>query len=112
MTLVRILILTGLVLAAFPIDAAQRTEMVERLQARAEWVWQTCDRDPEFCAEAASAWHGFIDRAEAALVVSFEFVRMALFTDPPVATGDVEQSVRHGTLTRADLEPAWSAPRP
>lgn len=110
MTLVRILILTAIVLVAFPLEAEERAQMVERVQVRIEWIWQTCERDPQFCTNAVTAWQGFLTHAEDALVVSFEFVRMALFTDPKQAADGAEQPT--GTLTRADLEPAWAAPGP
>lgn len=107
MSLIRILIIGGLALAAIPMEAQQRAELTERLQLRATWILQTCERDPKFCSDAAVAWQGFVERAEDALVVSFQFVRMALFTDPKTQPAATQTD---GTLTRADLAPAWSTP--
>ena len=83
-----------------------------------------CGRNPEACVVGGKVATAIGHRAEAGARTIFEFVSTKLTdgksapADEPVrtigvsATGSVKDGVAKGTLTPADLKPAWHAPVP
>jgi hypothetical protein len=111
----------GLVVLLLPTDERQQARLYGTAVATVERVTTFCDRNAQTCATGAEFWATFVKKAEfgARIAVDLatssgrkgeEAVPTPVRVEPPAAKARPEPRVQpsvRGTLTPADLTPAW-----
>jgi hypothetical protein len=119
MFLIRMMFWLSLVVLVLPTDAQQQARLYQTAVATVERITTFCDRNAKACAAGAEAWSIFLKKAEFGARVAFDLVssRTRSNEEAPAARPQ-PASVRsqpeprpapqaRGTLTPADLAPAW-----
>ncbi|SRR5581483_11049108 len=115
MFLIRVAFWLGLVVLLLPTDERQQARLYGTAVATVERVSTFCDRNPQACALGAEVWATFLRKAEFGARMAMDLVTASARRDeerqspdlqPSSARRGVEPEAR-GTLTPADLAPAW-----
>jgi uncharacterized protein DUF5330 len=105
----------GLVVLLMPTDAQQQARLYHTATAAVERATTFCDRNAKTCATAAETWATFLKKAEfgARLVgdlISSSGRQSQDAAQPPRHNTSANSSEPRGTLSAADMQPAWRAP--
>ena len=92
------------------IDATQAVTLASAAVSDARGF---CDRQPDACAVGGKVAVAIGHKAEAGARTLFEFISAKL-TEKPAPAGKILPAMApgNGTLTPADMQPAWHAPVP
>lgn len=105
----------GVVVLLMPTDSQQQARLYTTATAAVERATTFCDRNATTCAKAAETWATFLKKAEfgARLVgdlISSSGRQSPDATQPPRHNTSANGSEPRGTLSAADMQPAWRAP--
>jgi hypothetical protein len=106
------------VVLLMPTDEGQQARLYETAAATVERATTFCDRNPNTCAAGSELWTTFIKKAEFAARMAIELVNNRNRHPEPLPSGPASDSAgvqprlgaqpaSRGTLTPADLGPAW-----
>jgi Family of unknown function (DUF5330) len=126
MFLIRVAFWLGLVVLLLPTDERQQARLYTTALATVERATTFCDRNAQACAVAAQLWATFLKKAEFGARIAIDLVSSGGQRDegaasqpfarqqPTSATAPVKAKAEpklpagdRGTLTPADLAPAW-----
>jgi len=131
MSLIRLLVLAGVVLALVPADREARDAFFARVNEQVSWALSACERNPESCDHLQQAsrevmaklqhgaaivlhhtWLSFSNTESSSPTLSVPAARLPAAEEvspgqEPVTANELPEN----TLTRADLRIDWSAPR-
>lgn len=115
MFLIRVAFWLGLVVLLLPTDERQQARLYGTAVATVERVSTFCERNPQACAVGAEVWATFLRKAEFGARMAIEIVTSSGRRDeerpgPGVQPSSTKRGVdpeARGTLTPADLAPAW-----
>ena len=121
MFLIRVAFWVGLAVLLLPTDERQQARLYSTAVATVERVTTFCDRNAQACAAGAELWATFVKKAEFGARMAIDLVssggrkdedartpRSASASKPPRASrAQGARPPRRGTLTPADLTPAW-----
>jgi hypothetical protein len=102
-------------LAVLPTDERQQARLYSTAVTTVERVTTFCDRNAQACAAGAELWAIFVKKAEFGARMAIDLVSTSgrqdedaasLRTQPASVKGKPAPAAR-GTLTPADLTPAW-----
>ena len=60
----RTAVVAGIAIALMPSEPESQQALISSAREKAVWVMTYCDREPETCTTAGSAWSGFLAKAE------------------------------------------------
>jgi hypothetical protein len=115
MFLIRVGFWVGLAVLLLPTDERQQARLYSTAVTTVERVTTFCDRNAQACAAGAELWAIFVKKAEFGARMAIDLVSTSgrqdedaasLRTQPASAKGKPAPAAR-GTLTPADLTPAW-----
>ena len=115
MFLIRVGFWVGLAVLLLPTDERQQARLYSTAVTTVERVTTFCDRNAQACAAGAELWTIFVKKAEFGARMAIDLVSTSgrqdedaasLRTQPASAKGKPAPAAR-GTLTPADLTPAW-----
>ena len=115
MFLIRVGFWVGLAVLLLPTDERQQARLYSTAVTTVERVTTFCDRNAQACAAGAELWAIFVKKAEFGARMAIDLVSMSgrqdedaasLRTQPASVKGKPAPAAR-GTLTPADLTPAW-----
>ncbi|MEZ5923894.1 MAG: hypothetical protein R3D57_05865 [Hyphomicrobiaceae bacterium] len=93
MFLFRAAVVAGIAIALMPSDPDRQQALIGSAREKAVWVMTYCDREPETCTQAGTAWSAFLAKAEFAGRLVAEIVSYQVESDQPkvrrVATAKV-----------------------
>jgi hypothetical protein len=115
MFLIRVAFWLGLVVLLLPTDERQQARLYGTAVATVERVSTFCDRNPQACALGAEVWATFLRKAEFGARMAMDLVTASARRDEERPSPDLQPSSTRrgvepearGTLTPADLAPAW-----
>ena len=127
MFLIRVAFWVGLAVLLLPTDERQQARLYGTAVATVERVTTFCDRNAQACAAGAELWATFVKKAEFGARVAIDLVSSGGRKDEdaasprsqPASPGECQGQARvqargqgcprrvRGTLTPADLAPAW-----
>ncbi len=130
MFLLRLAFWLGLIVLLLPSDEHQQAQLYSNAVATVERVTTFCDRNPETCTAGAEFWATFAKQAEFGARVAIDLVKSGVRREeaapvPTPVSAEAErirampelrpelrreprpQRAPRGTLTPADLTPAW-----
>jgi hypothetical protein len=103
MSLVRTGIVLSAVIALLPSDPASREALYARTSQLAHEAMTYCDRNAQTCRKAAEVWDDLSDKAVFAAGLAGDLV----VRYGQLSQDEAARDASLGTLTQADLEPAW-----
>jgi len=115
MFLIRVGFWVGLAVLLLPTDERQQARLYSTAVTTVERVTTFCDRNAHACAAGAELWAIFVKKAEFGARMAIDLVSTSgrqdedaasLRTQPASVKGKPAPAAR-GTLTPADLTPAW-----
>ena len=115
MFLIRVGFWVGLAVLLLPTDERQQARLYSTAVTTVERVTTFCDRNAQACAAGAELWAIFVKKAEFGARMAIDLVSTSgrqdedaasLGTQPASVKGKPAPAAR-GTLTPADLTPAW-----
>ena len=112
MFLIRVGFWVGLAVLLLPTDERQQARLYSTAVTTVERVTTFCDRNAQACAAAAELWAIFVKKAEFGARMAIDLVSSSgrqdedARTQPASVKGKPAPAAR-GTLTPADLTPAW-----
>lgn len=115
MFLIRVGFWVGLAVLLLPTDERQQARLYSTAVTTVERVTTFCDRNAQACTAGAELWAIFLKKAEFGARMAIDLVSTSgrqdedaasLRTQPASAKGKPAPAAR-GTLTPADLTPAW-----
>jgi hypothetical protein len=115
MFLIRVGFWVGLAVLLLPTDERQQARLYSTAVTTVERVTTFCDRNAQACAAGAELWAIFVKKAEFGARMAIDLVSTSgrqeedaasLRTQPASVKGKPAPAAR-GTLTPADLTPAW-----
>ena len=115
MFLIRVGFWVGLAVLLLPTDERQQARLYSTAVTTVERVTTFCDRNAQACAAGAELWAIFVKKAEFGARMAIDLVSSsgrkdedaaAPRTQPTSVKGKPAPAAR-GTLTPADLTPAW-----
>ena len=115
MFLIRVGFWVGLAVLLLPTDERQQARLYSTAVTTVERVTTFCDRNAQACAAGAELWAIFVKKAEFGARMAIDLVSTSgrqdedaasLRTQPASVKGKPAPAAR-GTLTPADLAPAW-----
>ena len=115
MFLIRVGFWVGLAVLLLPTDERQQARLYSTAVTTVERVTTFCDRNAQACAAGAELWAIFLKKAEFGARMAIDLVSTSgrqdedaasPRTQPASAKGKPAPAAR-GTLTPADLTPAW-----
>lgn len=126
MFLIRVAFWVGLVVLLLPTDERQQARLYGSTVAAVERIVTFCDRNAQACAAGAELWATFLKKAEFGARIAVDLVSSGGRRDeeagpmrpqPASATSRPEPRTltlpsSRGTLTPADLAPAWRGQPP
>ncbi len=115
MFLIRVGFWVGLAVLLLPTDERQQARLYSTAVTTVERVTTFCDRNPQTRASGAKPWAIFVKKAEFGARMAIDLVSSSGRQDEdPAAPRTQPASVKNkpapaarGTLTPADLTPAW-----
>ena len=126
MFLIRMAFWVGLVVVLLPTDERQQARLYGTAVATVERVTTFCDRNAQACAAGAELWSTFVKKAEFGARMAIDLATSSGRKDEdagaatqPAASAKVKPEAKpepsghqvpaavRGTLTPADLTPAW-----
>jgi len=120
MFLIRAAFWIGLVVLLLPSDERQQARLYATAAAAIERATTFCDRNAQMCAASAELWAKFVRKAEFAARMAIDLATSSGSRSEEGQPAPIEPSslqgrgapaspppARRGTLTPADLEPAW-----
>jgi hypothetical protein len=124
MFLIRVAFWLGLVVLLLPTDERQQARLYNTALATVERAATFCERNAQACTVAAQLWATFVKKAEFGARMAIDLLSSdgrreeapspAAHTQPASSPANVKAKVEpkppatgRGTLTRADLAPAW-----
>ncbi len=119
MFLIRLAFWIGLVVLLLPTDERQQAKLYGTAMATVERVTTFCDRNGQLCAASADFWAMFVRKAEFGARIVVNLVSSSGHKDEVTPAVEVEPAdfkrrpeprtypPAQGTLTPADLSPAW-----
>lgn len=117
MFLIRLAFWLGVVVLLLPTDAQQQARVYNTAVTTIERVTTFCDRNARTCTVAGEAWATFLKKAEFGARLLGDLMSSggrqggSDASRVPASTQGVDATGR-GTLSSADLEPAWRGPAP
>jgi hypothetical protein len=107
----------GVVVLVLPTDAQQQARLAAKASAAVTHVSTFCDRNPATCVKGAEYWAVFVKKAEFGGRLAWDLVNerksMTLESQPHIApTAQPQPEPPRGSLTPADLQPAWRGKPP
>lgn len=115
MSLVRTGIVLAAVVALLPSDKERQDELYAMVTALAGDALTYCDRNAETCAKAAAAWDEVKVKAKFAGALALDILeRHGQLSGHDAVAGAArspQTAEKRGTLTAADLAPAWRGAR-
>lgn len=112
MGLIRTAFWAGVIVMLMPTDEAKQRELLLNAGQKVQWAMTYCDREPVTCQNAQAAWALFVQKAKFATAMVSAVVTegsgrhdTAMMSD--AAVGSQLPRDKRGTLTTADLAPAW-----
>jgi hypothetical protein len=118
MFLIRLAFWLGVVVLLLPTDAQQQARVYNTAVSTIERVTTFCDRNARTCTVAGEAWATFLKKAEFGARLLGELISSGARqggSDPtraPASNSSATGGAERGTLSSADLEPAWRGPSP
>jgi len=115
MFLIRVGFWVGLAVLLLPTDERQQARLYSTAVTTVERVTTFCDRNAQACAAGAELWAIFVKKAEFGARMAIDLVSTSgrqdedaasVRTQPASVKGKPAPAAR-GTLTPADLTPAW-----
>ena len=115
MFLIRVAFWVGVAVLLLPTDERQQARLYSTAVTTVERVTTFCDRNAQACAAGAELWAIFVKKAEFGARMAIDLVSTSgrqdedaasLRTQPASVKGKPAPAAR-GTLTPADLTPAW-----
>ncbi|MBX9588129.1 MAG: DUF5330 domain-containing protein [Hyphomonadaceae bacterium] len=106
----------GVIVLLLPSDAQQQARLYGTATAVVERASTFCDRNAQTCAKAAEAWATFLKKAEFGARLVGDLVSSAgrqgadVLPSGPQPTRFGGRAETHGTLSPADMQPAWRNP--
>ena len=120
MFLIRMAFWIGLVVLLLPTDERQQARVYGTAAAALERATTFCDRNAQTCTAGAEVWAAFVKKAEFAARMAIDLAMSSgkkdedgagAHTQPAAAKGKPEPKLQpqaeRGTLTPADMTPAW-----
>jgi len=124
MFLIRVAFWLGLVVLLLPTDERQQARLYNTALATVERATTFCERNAQACTVAAQLWATFLKKAEFGARMAIDLLSSggrreeapppAAHTQPASSPANAKAKVEpkpppagRGTLTRADLAPAW-----
>lgn len=109
MFLIRIAFWVGLVVLVLPTDKAQQAKLYTSVVDSVRHAATFCDRNAEVCHQAGIYWGVFQKKLEFGARLAFDIAseRMSGSATQPAAAEAHPVEPNRGTLTPADLQPAW-----
>jgi Family of unknown function (DUF5330) len=119
MFFIRVAFWLGLVVLLLPTDERQQARVYGTAVSTVERVVTFCDRNAQACAAGAEVWATFVKKAEFGARMAIDLASSGGRKDEDTASPRVQPSsskakpelnlpsAERGTLTPADLTPAW-----
>ena len=104
----------GLAVLLLPTDAQQQARLYTTAVSAVERATTFCDRNPATCTTAASAWATFLKKAEFGARLVGDMIssggRQVPDASPAPKHNTGADAAPRGTLSSADMQPAWRGP--
>ena len=113
MFLIRLAFWLGVVVLLLPTDTQQQARVYNTAVTAIERATTFCDRNPRTCTVAGEAWAAFLKKAEFGARLLGDLIASGgrhNTQDAQPPSGGRASAAQHGTLSSADLEPAWRGP--
>lgn len=119
MFFIRVAFWLGLVVLLLPTDERQQARVYGTAVSTVERIVTFCDRNAQACAAGAEVWATFVKKAEFGARMAIDLASSGGRKDEDTASPRVQPSsskakpelnplpAERGTLTPADLTPAW-----
>ena len=115
MFLIRVGFWVGLAVLLLPTDERQQARLYSTAVTTVERVTTFCDRNAQACAAGAELWAIFVKKAEFGARMAIDLVSSSGRPDEDAASARTQPAsvkgkpapAARGTLTPADLTPAW-----
>jgi hypothetical protein len=119
MFLIRVAFWVGLAVLLLPTDARQQARLYDTAVATVERVTTFCDRNAQACVAGAELWATFVKKAEFGARMAIDLVSSGARKDEDAASPRTQPAsvkgkpepkpapAARGTLTPADMAPAW-----
>jgi hypothetical protein len=115
MFLIRVGFWVGLAVLLLPTDERQQARLYSTAVTTVERVTTFCDRNAQACAAGAELWAVFVKKAEFGARMAIDLVSSSGRQDEDAASARTQPAsvkgkpapAARGTLTPADLTPAW-----
>jgi Family of unknown function (DUF5330) len=115
MFLIRVAFWVGLAVLLLPTDERQQARLYSTAVTTVERVTTFCDRNAQACAAGAELWAIFVKKAEFGARMAIDLVSSSGRQDEDAASARTQPAsvkgkpapAARGTLTPADLTPAW-----
>jgi hypothetical protein len=115
MFLIRVGFWVGLAVLLLPTDERQQARLYSTAVTTVERVTTFCDRNAQACAAGAELWAIFVKKAEFGARMAIDLVSTSGRQDEDAASARTQPAsvkgkpapAARGTLTPADLTPAW-----
>jgi hypothetical protein len=115
MFLIRVGFWVGLAVLLLPTDERQQARLYSTAVTTVERVTTFCDRNAQACAAGAELWAIFVKKAEFGARMAIDLVSSSGRQDEDAASARTQPAsvkgkptpAARGTLTPADLTPAW-----
>lgn len=108
MGLLRLTAIVAVGVALLPSDREKQAVLYTRAASATQWTMTFCDRNASTCSQASTAWQTFLAKAEFGARLAYDMARDGEAPlkneEAIISTSSIE---RTGTLTDADLQPAW-----